>query len=107
MYFVTQKKLRKYLLHKEGVMELICNKPPISGSDGVSGEWQIFYLPNGTKDRLPLITSSPDPKIRILTKLHGVFMLLVTTGVSPVSIPIMVGRSCSFDTVLSDDEMSR
>ncbi len=97
MLFISHRELQKRLNENLGKLEVLCIEAPITVPNGVAGEWHIFFVPSGTEDRIPLITSGANPRIRVLKKLHGLFMLLVSFGFSPVCIPIEPNQSCFFE----------
>lgn len=74
---------------KSGKLEILCVKAPYTVPNGVAGEWHMFFIPNDSLEKMPLVTSGVSPKIRVAKKLHGLFTLLVGLNISPITIPII------------------
>ncbi len=93
MLFISLYEVRE-LLHKEmGSIEVECTVDPQVKMNAVVGIWHVYFAPNEGGPRVPIITSGKNPKIRVLKRLHGIFILLHQLGISPILIPNVAGET--------------
>jgi hypothetical protein len=99
MRIINHKELVSRLNSKSGKIEILCVEAPITVPNGVSGEWHLFFIPNGSQEKMPLVTSGVNPRIRIARKLHGLFTLMAGLNISPIVIPIVPNESSILEPV--------
>ena len=95
MLFISFFEVRDRLREGVGKIEVKCIVTPEAITNAVAGEWEIYYISNALPDeRVPLVTSGRNPRLRVAKRLHGLFTLLHSLNLSPIEIPTIPGQAC-------------
>lgn len=93
MQFISKDYLIELLKDDAGHVEVECVVAPHTVPSSVAGEWLVYYVSKEKHaKRQPLITTTRNPALRRPKRVLGIFSLLYSLGIAPISIPTKVGQ---------------